>query len=105
MVIELLMVNVGVTAATHNNGEYGNKVSLACIASCFAICLPSEELLPVCMAACMLNCSSPVPVSPAVTNCACTCAQSVCSKYVGSDAKILGQCVADECVDKCLPGA
>lgn len=80
MVIELVMVNVG-AKATHNNGDSGNKISLGCIASCVVICIRSEELFPICMAACLLgNCSNnPSSHSPAVKRCTTACAQSTCS--------------------------
>lgn len=131
MVIELIVVNVG-AVLTHNSGGYGEKISLGCIASCGVSCVKTGEFLPICLAACLLTCSkAPKLDSDAAKQCSTTCAQSVCSKYIGSgnslfcymynthiciymynitltelrfiaDINTLGQCVANECVDKCL---
>ncbi|KAL8093306.1 uncharacterized protein LOC141688794 [Apium graveolens] len=123
MVIELVMADVGATHvngnfgsknsshcnATHFNDYFGNKISVRCIAACALACIACEELLPLCMTACLLTCEDdPRSASPDVKSCTTACAKSTCSKYIGSDLKDVedyGQCIADECIDKCLSEA
>lgn len=75
------MVNGG-AATTQNNGGYGKKVSLQCIAMCAAACAEAGELMPICMAGCLLSCNK--SDSAEVKNCSNTCAKNKCSIFIGS---------------------
>ncbi|KAK1378571.1 hypothetical protein POM88_025315 [Heracleum sosnowskyi] len=104
IMFELLMVNV--QATIHNNGSYENKISEACLAKCIKSCWKGGVLPPLCLPACLIACGkTPESHSDDVIKCTSNCAQSTCSKYIISDVNSLEQCVAKECVGKCLPEA
>lgn len=85
LVIDSTMINIG-AVLTHNNGGHGEKVSLGCIASCGLSCARTGELLPACMAACILiRCTdSPIADPDGAKQCSSACAQSVCARYSGN---------------------
>ncbi|KAK1378566.1 hypothetical protein POM88_025310 [Heracleum sosnowskyi] len=104
IVIELIVVNAE-TIPTHNNRSYGNKDS-ACDAYCEKICALAGDGFDACYSGCLLTCHNPPKSIPdVVKKCIPTCIQSACSKYFGSDVNTLEQCMAKECIEKCLHGA
>lgn len=88
IMIELIMVTLGAATIYENNNV--KKVSLGCIAKCAVSCIDTGEIMPVCMAACLLTCKGALNSdSPVVKRCTSTCAQSTCSKYIGGNFSII----------------
>lgn len=84
IIITVLELVIVAAAAGGQNGGYNeNDFSPKCLFECVVQCAKEGFRAPLCFAQCLLQCHDPPVVSDAVQKCTATCAQSLCSKFVG----------------------
>ena len=84
IIITVLELVIVAAAAGGQNGGYNeNDFSPKCLFLCVVQCAKEGFRAPLCFAQCLLQCHDPPVVSDAVQKCTATCAQSLCSKFVG----------------------
>ncbi|KAK1392306.1 hypothetical protein POM88_011362 [Heracleum sosnowskyi] len=99
MVLELIVI--AAQASTHNYSGYDHTdfVSVTCVADCRALCKGKGWW---CFTKCIFKCKDVPVVSEDVPVCTSNCAQSKCSKFVGSDTNMLEKCVINDCAKDCI---